>query len=140
MGCSWGALGRFWLPLGGSWRLFVSLWPSGSLWERFWIDFGAIFAQNSLIFEAFFRASRGLFLDLFFSQFFVRRCSESCSLCTWRKKRTQANSSRKPMVLHDFSKFAWPPGSPRGRQERIKQSTTTAHKKHETTIKNNHNF
>ena len=37
---SWGALavlfGSFWSLLGGSWRLFVSLWPSGSLWERFW--------------------------------------------------------------------------------------------------------
>jgi hypothetical protein len=81
-----------------------------------------------MIFEAFVFESRGLFLVLFFSLFFVRLCSEMCSLCTWRKKGTQANSSRKPMVFHDFSKFAWPPGSPRARQERTKKRTQTEHK------------
>ena len=33
---------------------------------------------------------------MFFLQFCVRRCSEICSLCTWRKKGIQENSSKKP--------------------------------------------
>ena len=99
LGRSWCSLGRSWPLLGGSWRLFLVLLRSGSLRERFRNDFGTMLVRNSLISEAIFPASRGLFLDLFFFQFFVRRCSESCSLCTWRKKRTQANSSRKPMVF-----------------------------------------
>ena len=67
---------------------------------------------------------------MFFLQFCVRRCSEICSLCNWRKKGTQANSSTKTKLFHDFSMFAYPPGSPRGRHERLKKRTKTAHKKH----------
>ena len=79
LGRSSAALGRFWPLLGGSWRLFVSLWPSGSV---FGMILESFLEPKSMIFEACFRTSRELFLDLFFSQLFVRRCSESCSLCT----------------------------------------------------------
>ena len=117
-GCSWSLLAS----LG---RLLASLCVSVAFRERFGVILEPFLEPKSMIVEAFFRTSRDLFLDLLFSQFFVRRCSEICYLCTWRKKATQANSSRKPMVFHDFSKFACPPGSPRGRHERIKKITNT---------------
>ena len=125
LGRSWPALGLFWAALGVSFWFFGLPGASGSDFRTILEAFGE---PKSMIFEALFRTSRGLFLGLFFSQFFVRRCSEICALCTWQKKGTQADSSKKTRFWHDVSKFAWSPRSPRGRQERTKTRTQTEQK------------
>ena len=79
-----------------------------------------------MIVEALLRTSRDLFLDLFSLSF---SCAGALKFALFA-----LGAKRAPNDFSSFSKLAWPPGSPRGRHERIKKRTKTAHK---NTNKNN---
>ena len=82
-----------------------------------------------MIFKARFCMSRGLFLDVFFLQSVVRRCSEISSLCNWRKNGTQANSSNKTT----FFMICQCSHTRRGRRENGTRGSKREPKQHTTT-------